>query len=305
MAIETITTIRPKRGIDRNRTAGAALWRRFGLERTERSVACAIHRTEVKLVLACALALAGTLDEFASPNPAAAAITLHVPVLAYHNVLPRDRWPPGATDQLTMYITPERVYAQLKYLRDHGWRSVTARSVAEYAKRGERMHRKAFVISVDDGRLNGYVYLWPILRKLSFRATFYVVGSRIGGDKFMSADQLREIHAAGSEIANHTHEHLKLTRETRAEVIEQVRMGSDAIYEAVGRRPRTLAYPGGAYNTAVIDAVRSEGSTWMAFTIVYGCSESWSTRLHEQRMIMRHDFTPASVLAKVAPYASG
>ena len=63
-----------------------------------------------------------------------------------------------------------------------------------------------------------------------------------------------------------------------------------------GGRPtaRTLAYPGGAYNTAVMDAVRSEGSTWMAFTIVYGCSESWSTRLHEQRMIMRHDLTPAS-----------
>lgn len=258
-----------------------------------------------KLVLACALVLAGTLGAFASPSPAAASITLHVPVLAYHNVLPRDQWPPGATDQLTMYITPGRVYAQLKYLRDHGWRSVTARSVAQYAKRGERMHRKAFVISVDDGRLNGYRYLWPILRELRFRATFYVVGSRIGGDKFMSAEQLREIDAAGSEIANHTYEHLKLTRETRAEVIEQVRMGSDAIYEAVGRRPRTLAYPGGAYNTAVMDAVRSEGSTWMAFTIVYGCSESWSTRLHEQRMIMRHDLTPASVLAKVAPYAAG
>ena len=292
MAIETITTIRPKRGIDHYQTV-------------ERFIVCAIHGTEVKLVLACALALAGTLGALASPNPAAAAITLHVPVLLYHNVLPRDQWPAGATNQLTAYITPERVYAQLKYLRDHGWRTVTARSVAEYAKRGERMHSKAFVISVDDGRLNGYRYLWPILRELKFRATFYVVGSRIGRDKFMSADQLREINAAGSEIANHTHEHLTLTKATRAEVIAQVRMSSDAIYEAVGRRPITLAYPGGAYNTAVMDAVRSEGSTWMAFTIVYGCSESWSTRLHEQRMIIRHDFTPANVLAKVAPYAAG
>lgn len=60
----------------------------------------------------------------------------------------------------------------------------------------------------------------------------------------------------------------------------------------------------GAYNTAVMDAVRSEGSTWMAFTIKNGCSESWSTRLHEQRMIMRHDYTPAMVLAKVAPCAA-
>jgi peptidoglycan/xylan/chitin deacetylase (PgdA/CDA1 family) len=304
MEIEMITTIRPKRGIDRYRT-DAAPWRRFSLQPTERFVVCAIHRTEVKLVLVCALVLAGTLGAFASPNPAAAAITLHVPVLVYHNVLPRDRWPPGATDQLSMYITPERVFAQLKYLRDHGWRSVTARSVAQYAKRGERMHSKAFVISVDDGRLNGYVYLWPILRELRFRATFYVVGSRIGRDKFASADQLREMDAAGSEIANHTYSHMTLTRGTRAEVIEQVRMGSDAIYEAVGRRPLTLAYPGGAYNTAVMDAVRSEGSTWMAFTIKYGCSESWSTRLHEQRIIMRHDYTPASVLAKVAPYAAG
>ena len=278
---------------------------RRSLQSTERFVVCAIHRAEVKLVLVCALVFAGTLGAFASPNPAAAAITLHVPVLVYHNVLPRDRWPAGATDQLGLYITPERVYAQLKYLRDHGWRSVTARSVAQYAKLGERMHSKAFVISVDDGRLNGYVYLWPILRELRFRATFYVVGSRIGRDKFMSADQLREIDAAGSEIANHTHEHLTLTRLTRAQVIEQVRLSSNAIYEAVGRRPRTLAYPGGAHNTAVMDAVRSEGSTWMAFTIVYGCSESWPTRLHEQRMIMRHDYTPATVLAKVAPYAAG
>ena len=112
---------------------------RRSLQPTERFVVCAIHRTEVKLVLACALVFAGTLGAFASPNPAAAAITLHVPVLVYHNVLPRDRWPSGAT--MSGYITPERVYAQLKYLRDHGWRSVTARSVAQYAKRGERMHR--------------------------------------------------------------------------------------------------------------------------------------------------------------------
>ena len=98
---------------------------------------------------------------------------------------------------------------------------------------------------------------------------------------------------------------LGVQKATRAEVIAQVRMSSDAIYEAVGRRPITLAYPGGAYNTAVMDAVRSEGSTWMAFSVEFGCSESWSTRLHEQRMIMRHDFTPANVLAKVAPYAAG
>lgn len=240
-----------------------------------------------------------------SSSPDATAITLHVPVLLYHNVLPREKWPAGTTDDQGMYITPERVYAQLKYLRDHGWRSVTARGVAQYAKRGERMHSKAFVISVDDGRLNAYVYLWPILRQLRFRATFYVVGSRIGQDKFMSADQLREIDAAGSEIANHTHEHKNLTGLSRAAVIEQVRLSSDAITEAVGRRPITLAYPGGRYNTAVMDAVRAEGSTWMAFTVEYGCSESWSTRFHEQRMIMRQLFTPANVLARLAPYAAG
>jgi peptidoglycan/xylan/chitin deacetylase (PgdA/CDA1 family) len=238
-------------------------------------------------------------------GPAAAAITLHVPVLLYHNVLPRDQWPAGTTDDQGMYITPERVYAQLKYLRDHGWRPVTARGVAQYVKRGERMHSKAFVISVDDGRRNAYRYLWPILRQLKFRATFYVVGARIGKDKFMSADQLREINAAGSEIANHTYEHLNLTRLSRAAVIEQVRRGSDAIVEAVGRRPITLAYPGGRYNSAVIDAVRAEGSTWMAFTVRYGCSESWSTRFHEERMIMRQMYTPANVLALLAPYVAG
>lgn len=240
-----------------------------------------------------------------SSGPSAAAITLHVPVLLYHNVLPRDQWPAGTIDNQGMYITPERVYAQLKYLRDHGWRTVTARGVAQYAKRGERMHTKAFVISVDDGRRNAYRYLWPILRQLKFRATFYVVGSRIGKDKFMSADQLREIDAAGSEIANHTYEHPNLTGLTRAAVIEQVRMGSDAIVEAVGRRPITLAYPGGRYNSAVMDAVLAEGSTWMAFSVQYGCSESWSTRFHEERMIMRQLYTPANVLARIAPYAAG
>ena len=54
-------------------------------------------------------------------------------------------------------------------------------------------------------------------------------------------------------------------------------MGSDAIYEAVGPWPRTLAYPGGAYNTAVMDAVPAKIDVDGVHDRVC-CSASWFSR---------------------------
>jgi 2-hydroxy-6-oxonona-2,4-dienedioate hydrolase len=50
MALETSTTIRPKTGIDRYRQAEEAVWRRFGLEPTERFVELADPRCRLRVI---------------------------------------------------------------------------------------------------------------------------------------------------------------------------------------------------------------------------------------------------------------
>ena len=248
----------------------------------------------------CLAALFGLAALSAAPEPTSAAFVQHVPVLMYHNVLPRSQWPANASP--SMFITPAQIEAQLTALYRDGWRSVLAREVASYTKASKRIHGKAFVISVDDGHGSDYRYLFPILRRLHLRATFFVIGERFGREDFLTVRQLREMNAAGMEIANHTYTHATLPKLTRQQVIDEVRLGSDAVYDAVGRRPVTLAYRGGHYNTAVMDAVRAEGSTLMAFTVEAGATQSWSTRLHEERFAVRNDTTPAGLVRKLYPY---
>ena len=94
---------------------------------------------------------------------------IRVPVLMYHAV---DSNPWGHRE---LFVSPETMEAHLKLLLDNGYDPIFF----------EDLHRadqydKPVIITFDDGYLDNYTQLYPLLQKYQVKATIFIVTSSIG-----------------------------------------------------------------------------------------------------------------------------
>lgn len=93
-----------------------------------------------------------------------------VPVIMYHSVgIPDKNW---IWNHLTC---PYDVFEnQIRCLKNRGFKSITLKQLYNYMKTGEKIPKKSFVLTFDDGYLDNWVFAYPILKKYGFKGTIYV-----------------------------------------------------------------------------------------------------------------------------------
>ena len=250
----------------------------------------------------------------AAPSPSAVALpkptaapkptlppefSLHVPVLTYHVIAPSSVASSYSLPGLD--LDPTVFDAQLRLLKASGWRSITVDRLSRYLGAKQRPPRKTFVITIDDGHDDGYVYALPILRKYGFVATYYVVVDRVGTDHNLTWDEIRTLRANGMEIGNHTMEHLNLASHSAARVADEIEMAQAVLADHLGVVPTTLAYPFWAYDGVVVRAVRAAGLR-MAMAKGPVPYEARSDQYFIPRFAIYASLSPRQLLAKIAPY---
>ncbi len=226
-----------------------------------------------------------------SPGPPA-GFSVRVPVLMYHRVAPADdigRSLPG------LIVPPDLFAAQLEGLVAAGWRSITAADLAADLAAGIVPPPRTFVITFDDGRLDGYTEAFPILRRLGLVATFYVITRRIGDSSALTASQLRRMASAGMEIGSHTVGHVRLTSTSPSNALLELSGSATRIAAVTGQRPTTFAYPFGGVDPLREQLVQQAGYA-MAFTEADGCWMSWPTRLVAPRVRVSPSMSPERLL---------
>lgn len=100
------------------------------------------------------------------------------------------------------------------------------------------------------------------------KATFFMVGERVGSYK----TEVQRMVAEGHEVANHTMNHKYLQKLGAAQIQAQVNNGNDAIQAACGVRPTLLRLPGGNHNSTVVANVGMPMIQWNVDTL------DWKTR---------------------------
>lgn len=185
-----------------------------------------------------------------------------VPVLMYHKVnadVPRD---PVGHD---LTITPEVFSAQLRWLRAHRIRTMTAAALIASLRRGEHPQRSV-VLTFDDGYADAATIALPLLRANGAVGTFYISSGFIGTPRHLTWQQIRELQQAGMEIACHGTFHLDLSTLDRAGQLHEAKHCVDAFARYLkGFRPATYAYPAGKYD-AVTFSILKELRFEAAFT---------------------------------------
>ncbi len=106
---------------------------------------------------------------------------------------------------------------------------------------------KTVILTFDDGVSTHATFVAPLLKRYGFPATFFVCEfppDFADKQKYMSWEQIEQLHRDGFEVANHTWTHKHVAKLTDAQLIEQLEYIEKKITGFGAPRPVTFAYPG-------------------------------------------------------------
>lgn len=218
----------------------------------------------------------------------------YVPILMYHYIsIP----PAGSTDKYRpgLSVAPDDFRAQMKWLRDNGYQTITLTQLAYALNIGRpRLPEKPIILTFDDGYLDNYETAFPILNQMGFTGTFFILSNFADRQQpgYMTWDQLREMSQAGMDIEVHGAEHLELSGRDPAWLDENLGKPSQAIQKQLGYQPRFIAYPSGKYDDLTIRVANQKGY-WAAVTERPGCHQEKDRPYELERIRMSNDMTLA------------
>lgn len=183
--------------------------------------------------------------------PQVQAVSQAVPILYYHSVMQEKG------NELRM--PPEQFEAQMAYLQDQGYQSISLEQLYQASYKGGVLPAKPVIITFDDGYVDNYSTAYPIVTKHGFTATVFMVTSYINGEGFMSWHQLKELVANGWEIEGHTVNHPYLTKMDPLTVLSELHSSKELLEKELGHPVNFFAYPYGDLNANVVQAVKDTG----------------------------------------------
>lgn len=217
-----------------------------------------------------------------------------LPVLMYHHVSPQ----PGLVT-----CSPENFRAQMAWLADNGWRTLSTAAFAEALASGE-IPKKSVLVTFDDGYLDNWVYAHPVLEEFGQRATIFLITGWIGdgprrphaGQRgvpdvpthkqamaaaadgkpdtaFLRWSEVEAMRAAGTvDFHSHTHTHTRWDRKIADPAARDAALADDlfasrtSLAARLGEASPHLCWPQGYFDAAYQRVARAAGFTHLYTT---------------------------------------
>ena len=204
-------------------------------------------------------------------------------VLLYHNIQP------GCAD---FSLSPEAFEKQILFLKKMKYEFIFE---SEWEKSKKN---RTVIISVDDGYINNYTYMFPLLKKYDVKASV-----NLRTDIFLSNDgswltieQIKEMQDSGLvEFDAHTCNHPHLPQCTTEELYHEIVDCKEQIAEITSIMPNVFVYPYGRFDKRVLEIVRENYEI---------CFSIWITDedFEEQYCIKRKEVFEKDDEKKIAEY---
>lgn len=230
------------------------------------------------LVMCAILVFSLTASPASAPALSAASATqTPLPVIMYHGLL-KD------TQMAGKYVlSPADFEADILYLQEHGYQTVTMQQVVDYVLNNGTLPEKPVLLTLDDGCLNNLTYLPDILARTDACALVSVVGQYTElftehpdpspSYAYLSWDEISALADTGRvEIGNHSwgfHAQAPRRGSTRLEgesdaqyrsvLTEDAQRLQDALTEKCGLTPLVYTYPYGQISAGADDILRDMG----------------------------------------------
>jgi peptidoglycan/xylan/chitin deacetylase (PgdA/CDA1 family) len=198
--------------------------------------------------------------------------TTVIPILMYHYV--RVVGDPKDTIGIGLSVPPERFAAQMQYLADHGYTTLTMSDVYAILAGQQPLPAKPIALTFDDGYRDFYTAAWPVLKQHHFKATSYIITNFIGWDAYMTWAMLQELDKTGQvEFGAHTLSHLDLSAASAEKSWAEIVGSKSILDQGLGHPISAFCYPSGKYNANVVAQVKKAGYL-TATTVEYGVKQN-------------------------------
>ena len=131
------------------------------------------------------------------------------PVIMYHSV--------SSKPESKYNVSPECFENDIKYLLEKGYTPVTFADLYAY-QNGAQLPAKPVMLTLDDGYLNNYLHVFPVLQKYNVKCVIAVIGKLTDANYLkepppysernsrLNYEQIAEMHKSGLvEIQNHSY----------------------------------------------------------------------------------------------------
>jgi len=201
-----------------------------------------------------------------------------IPIVMYHSILINNRR--GASNT----ITPNELESDLKYIKENGYTTILMNDLIGFVNGRNQLPEKPIIITFDDGFLNNYVYVLPMLKKYDMKATLSIIGVCTDQFTLVRSNDLEYAHLSWYqvsemveserfEILNHTY-NLHKSDEKRVgtkkkfgealSLYDQI-ISDDIggfqlqINDKIGYTPNTFVYPFGSMSKESVEILKKLG----------------------------------------------
>jgi peptidoglycan/xylan/chitin deacetylase (PgdA/CDA1 family) len=174
-----------------------------------------------------------------------------VPILMYH-VLGQ---PISGAPYPDLFVPRAEFRKQMDWLDRRGYQGVTLDEVERAWYGNGTLPRRPIVISFDDGYRPQYTFAFPQLRRHGWPGMLDLKAK--GSDLY--THEVKQMIAAGWELASHTINHLDLTTLDPASLRHELQGSRAILRREYGVPVDNFCYPSGRYDDAAIAAVKAAG----------------------------------------------
>jgi peptidoglycan/xylan/chitin deacetylase (PgdA/CDA1 family) len=203
---------------------------------------------------------------------------IHAPILMYHYV---GTLPPDA-DRIRrdLTVSTEMFRRHIDYLFYNGYTPISLYDLHDALLTGRELPAKPVILTFDDGYLDHYVNVLPVLRERGFSGTFFIISAAADGSRanHLTWAQIAEMAAAGMSMEAHTKNHVELDGRTYEELIYEMLGSLESLEHYLGHKPRMFSYPVGRYDERTLQ-VAAQLSIWRAVTTERGTHHTTDNRL--------------------------
>lgn len=232
---------------------------------------------------------------------------VRVPVLMYHRV------GEAHSEQEARYtISPGNFAAHMQILSGRGYRAVGMDALANWLEGGPPLPEDALLLTFDDGFRGVRDHALPVLEKLGWPFTVFLVSDLIGGHNLwmrkanpsgktyplLNETEIRDMQKRGADFQSHSRSHASLPTLDDEQLADQLAGSRAKLTELLGHEVRYLAYPYGHFDERVEDAARAAGYR-AAFSTLAGFNRPDVGRFRIRRLDVYGSDTPAMLLRKI------
>lgn len=188
----------------------------------------------------------------------APAYVVKIPVLMYHYI----RVNPVKEDLAGYYlsVTPEDFDAQMKFLVDHGYKTITMNDLLSSLLQTKQLPQKPILITFDDGYRDSFTNAFPVLKKYELKAVNFIPTSFIGTNNYLTWEMIREMQTSGVfSFGSHTMTHLSMTYGSNEVVLYELVESRKILEKELGTSIEWFAYPFGHMDERVSELVKEAG----------------------------------------------